>query len=121
MPGQVKEWLDCGNKANMLQTNQRYLEFIKDQNLISAKAKVINSVILPPVFIDDHVVIENSVVGPHVSVGSGTKITDCRLSNSIVQKDCTVNGAVLKDSLLGNFVNFEGKSTCLDLGDYSTI
>lgn len=121
VPGQVKEWLDCGNKANMLQTNQRYLEFIKDQNLISAKAKVINSVILPPVFIDDHVIIENSVVGPHVSVGVNTKITNCRLSNSIVQKDCTVNGAVLKDSLLGNFVNFEGKSACLDLGDYSTI
>ncbi|MDZ7645821.1 MAG: hypothetical protein U5K54_00840 [Cytophagales bacterium] len=73
VPGQVKGWLDCGNKENLLQTNQRYPEFIKDQNLISAKAKVINSIILPPVFIDDNVVIENSVVGPHVSIGSWHK------------------------------------------------
>ena len=27
MTGQVKEWLDCGNKNVTVQTNQRYLEF----------------------------------------------------------------------------------------------
>jgi glucose-1-phosphate thymidylyltransferase len=121
VPGQVQEWLDCGNKDNMIQTNQRYLEFIKDQKLISSKAKVINSVILPPVFLDDDVVIENSVIGPHVSVGSGTKIVDCRISNSIIQKNSTLKEGTLKNSLLGNFVNFEGKSAELDLGDFSTI
>ncbi|MEQ1586596.1 MAG: sugar phosphate nucleotidyltransferase [Cyclobacteriaceae bacterium] len=121
VPGQVKEWLDCGNKENMLQTNQRYLEYIKDQKLVSSKASIINSVLLPPVFIDDNVRIENSVVGPHVSVGSGTTIDNSRISNTIVQKNCTLKAAILKDSLLGNFVNFDGKSANLDLGDYSSI
>jgi glucose-1-phosphate thymidylyltransferase len=121
VPGEVQEWLDCGNKDNMIQTNQRYLEFIKDQKLISAKAKVINSVILPPVFLDDDVIIENSIIGPHVSIGAGTKITDCRISNSIIQKNSTLREATLKNSLLGNFVNFEGKSADIDLGDFSTI
>ncbi len=121
VPGEVQEWLDCGNKDNMIQTNQRYLEFIKDQKLISAKAKVINSVILPPVFLDDDVIIENSVIGPHVSIGAGTKVIDCRVSNSIIQKSSTLREATLKNSLLGNFVNFEGKSADIDLGDFSTI
>jgi len=121
VPGEVQEWLDCGNKANMIQTNQRYLEFIKDQKLISAKAKLINSVIIPPVFLDDDVTIENSVIGPHVSIGAGTKIKDSRIANSIIQKNCNLSGATLKSSLLGNFVNFEGKSADLDLGDFSTI
>ncbi len=121
VPGQVKEWLDCGNKENMLQTNQRYLEFIKDQKLVSDKANVINSVIISPVFIDEHVTIENSVIGPHVSVGAGTTITNSRISNTIIQKNCTLKAALLKECLLGNFVNFEGKSANLDLGDYSTI
>jgi len=121
VPGEVQEWLDCGNKANMIQTNQRYLEFIKDQKLISAKAKLINSVIIPPVFLDDDVTIENSVIGPHVSIGAGTTIRDCRIANSIIQKNCNLSGATLKSSLLGNFVNFEGKSADLDLGDFSTI
>ncbi len=121
VPGQVQEWLDCGNKDNTVQTNQRYLEFIKDQNLVSPKAKIINSVILPPVFIDQHVVIENSVIGPHVSIGESTKIRNSRVTNSIIQKNCIVNKAILDNSLLGNFVNFEGKSEDLSLGDYSTI
>ncbi len=121
VPGQVQEWLDCGNKDNMVQTNQRYLEFIKDQNLVSPSAKIINSVILPPVFIDQHVVIENSVIGPHVSIGESTKIMNSRVTNSIIQKNCILNRAILDNSLLGNFVNFEGKSEDLSLGDYSTI
>ena len=120
VPGQVQEWLDCGNKDNMVQTNQRYLEFIKDQNLISSSAKIINSIILPPVFIDHHVIIENAVIGPHVSIGESSKIKDSRITNSIIQKNCVLNKAILDNSLLGNFVNFEGKSNDVSLGDYST-
>ncbi|MBL7861523.1 MAG: nucleotidyltransferase [Cyclobacteriaceae bacterium] len=121
VPGQVQEWLDCGNKENMIQTNQRYLEFIKAQKLVSEKATLVNTVVLPPVFIDDSVVIENSVIGPYVSIGSGTRIADSRISNSIIQRNCTLRTAHLTNSLLGNFVNFEGKSADLDLGDYSSI
>jgi glucose-1-phosphate thymidylyltransferase len=65
VPGQVKEWLDCGNKNVTVQTNQRYLEFIKDQKLISDKARIVNSVVIPPCFIGAGAVIENSVIGPH--------------------------------------------------------
>jgi glucose-1-phosphate thymidylyltransferase len=71
--------------------------------------------------LDDDVIIENSVIGPHVSIGAGTKVTDCRISNSIIQKSSTLREATLKNSLLGNFVNFEGKSADIDLGDFSTI
>src|SRR5690606_17286797 len=78
IPGQVTEWLDCGNKSVTVQTNQRYLEFIKDQKLVSDKAKLINAVIIPPCFVGDGVTIENSVVGPHVSIGEKSTITDSR-------------------------------------------
>lgn len=121
VPGQVEEWLDCGNKDNMVQTNQRYLEIIKDQNLVSAEATIVNSILIPPVFIGDHVVIENSVIGPHVSISEGTKVKDSRISNSIIQKSSVVSKGILDNSLLGNFVNFEGKSSGLDLGDHSSI
>ena len=120
IPGEVKEWLDCGNKDVVIQTNQRYLEFIKDQPLISSTAKLINSVLIQPVFIGDDVVIENSVIGPHVSISASTKVRDSRISNSIIQKNCVLNTAILHNSLLGNFVNFEGRSEDLSLGDYSS-
>jgi glucose-1-phosphate thymidylyltransferase len=121
VPGEVKEWLDCGNKNVTVQTNQRYLEFIKDQKLVSAKASIKNSIVIEPCFIGDGAVIENSVIGPHVSVGEKTRITDSRVKNSIIQKESTITCVILENSMLGNFVNFEGKSLDLSLGDYNTI
>lgn len=121
VPGQVQEWLDCGNKDNMVQTNQRYLEFIKDQKLVSDKAILKNTIVIQPVFIADGVIIENSVIGPHVSIGAETKITDSRISNSIVQKNCALSGVVMKNSLLGSFVSFNGAAADVDAGDYTRI
>jgi len=121
VPGQVQEWLDCGNKDNMVQTNQRYLEFIKDQKLVSDKATLKNTIVIQPVFIADGVIIENSVIGPQVSIGAETKISDSRISNSIVQKNCMLSGVVMKNSLLGNFVSFNGAAADVDAGDYTRI
>lgn len=121
VPGEVEEWLDCGNKDNLVQTNQRYLDIIKDQKLISDKAKIVNSILIPPVFIGENVVIESSVIGPYVSISEGTTIVDSRITNSIIQKNSQVKRINLDNSLLGNFVNLEGNSAELDLGDFSTI
>lgn len=120
IPGQVDEWLDCGNKDAMVDTNKRYLEFIKNQPLIDDTVTLVNAVVIPPCFIGENVTIRNSVVGPHVSIGASTIIRDSRITNSIIQKNCLVHNAVLDNSMLGNFVNFEGKSEDLSLGDYST-
>ncbi|HYG17890.1 MAG TPA: sugar phosphate nucleotidyltransferase [Ohtaekwangia sp.] len=121
IPGQVTEWLDCGNKNVTVQTNQRYLEFIRDQKLVSESATLINAVIIPPCFIGGDVVIENSVVGPHVSIGEKSRITDSRIKNSIIQKETTISKAVLDNSMLGNFVNFEGSALDLSVGDFNSM
>jgi glucose-1-phosphate thymidylyltransferase len=121
LPGEVTEWLDCGNKNATVQTNQRYLEFIKDQKLVSQKAIISNSVIIPPCFISDEVVIENSVIGPHVSIGKGSRVADSRLKNSIIQSNTSITYAVLENSMLGNFVNFEARPLDLSVGDFNTM
>lgn len=121
VPGEVSEWLDCGNKNVTVQTNRRYLDFIKAEKLVSDKAKVINSVIIPPCFVADGAVIENSVIGPYVSVGEKSRIVDSRVRNSIIQTESTVSLAVLENSMLGNFATFEGSSQDLSLGDYNAV
>jgi glucose-1-phosphate thymidylyltransferase len=121
VPGVVTEWLDCGNKNVTVQTNQRYLEFIKDQPLVSEKAKLTNSFIIPPCFIGAGAQLENSVVGPYVSIGENSRIVDSRIKNSIIQKDSSVRNAMLENSMLGNFVIFEGSVQDLSVGDFNTI
>ncbi len=121
IPGEVQEWLDCGNKNVTVQTNSRYLEFIKGTKLVSDQALVTNSIIIPPCFIGDHVVLENSVVGPYVSIGESTEIRNSRISNSIIQKNCKILKSIVEDTMLGNFVSVEGKAIDLSLGDYTAI
>lgn len=120
-PGAVIEWLDCGNKDSTVFTNQRYLEFIKSEKLVSPKAKITNSVIIEPVFIGDNAEITDSVVGPHVSVGAGTKITQSIVKNSIVQENTQVKDALISNSMLGNFASYKGKFADLSVGDYNQI
>ncbi len=120
-PGTVTEWLDCGNKDATVYTNQRYLEFIKSEELIDISAQLENSVIIPPVYLAKYVVIKNSVVGPHVSIGENSKITDSRVLNSIIQTNTSINQAQIKDSMLGNFVEYNGTAKNLSLGDFNKI
>lgn len=121
VPGLVTEWLDCGNKNVTVQTNQRYLEFIQDTPLVSSNAKLINSLIIPPCFVGDGVILENSIIGPFVSVGENSRITDSRIKNSIIQKEATLRNALLENSMLGNFTIFEGSVHDLSVGDYNSI
>jgi len=123
VPGQVTEWLDCGNKDATIFTNQRYLEYLKErgENLVAESAKITNSVIIEPVYIGENAVITNSVVGPHVSVGNNSNVRDSRVSNSIVQTSASVLNAAIANSMIGNFASVTSKAADLSLGDYNVL
>ena len=120
IPGKVTEWLDCGNKEATVHTNQRVLEYDKGKaHLRAASAKIENSVVIEPCFIGDNVVLRNSVVGPHVSLGANTKISDTIIKNSIVQQNSKINSANLQDSMIGNYVEVNGITADSNLGDHT--
>jgi glucose-1-phosphate thymidylyltransferase len=120
-PGKVIEWLDCGNKEATIYTNQRVLEFDKAEQLVAGNLVSINSVVIPPCYIGEDVVLENSVVGPHVSLGKGTKIKNTVISNSIVQTNVVITNAVIKDSMIGNSAKVLRKGTSLSIGDFTEM
>lgn len=120
VPGKVSEWLDCGNKEATVFTNQRVLEYDKGKtHLRSSSAKIENSVIIEPCFIGDNVVLKNSIVGPHVSIGANSKLNDTIIKNSIVQQNSKINCANLQDSMIGNYVEINGIAADLNLGDHT--
>jgi glucose-1-phosphate thymidylyltransferase len=122
-PGEVSEWLDCGNKKVTVHTNQRVLEFDKERGVknIHSSLKSSNSVVIPPCFIGEGVELNNSVIGPHVSLGNGTKVKNSIISNSNIQQNSILKNTVLKDSMIGSFVYYDGLAKDLSLGDFSTI
>jgi glucose-1-phosphate thymidylyltransferase len=120
VPGKVVEWLDCGNKDATVYTNKRVLEIKFPKNKIAASAVSKNSVIIEPCYIDENVQINNSVVGPHVTVGPNCKIINSVVTNSIIQNNTLVETACIDNSMIGSYVQYKGKAADLSIGDYST-
>ena len=122
-PGEVTEWLDCGNKEVTVHTNKRVLDFDFEKNipLVHASAKITNSQIIPPCFIGENACIENSIIGPHVSLGANTKINSSILKNSNIQENTSITNAVIFNSMIGSQVIYNGKANDLSLGDFSIV
>jgi glucose-1-phosphate thymidylyltransferase len=120
-PGTVDEWLDCGNKNATVNTNQRVLEIKKfKESLVSSSLSLKNSQVIEPCYIGDGVELVNSVVGPHVSIGKGTKIENSRIENSVIQEGCIIKNQNFSNTMLGNAVQLYAEPVSLSLSDYST-
>ncbi len=122
--GTVDEWMDCGNKAITIETNQRMLGFLKadgDEQLVASSAKLDNSNIIEPCFIGENVVLKNSTVGPFVSIGNDSVIENTNVKNSLIQTHTTINNANLDNAMIGNHVKYDGDFTSISIGDYSVL
>lgn len=121
IPGKVDEWLDCGNKDATVFTNRRILELKKDkENMMASSAKFIQSQIIQPCYIGEHAEIENSIIGPHVSIGKNSVIKNSVIQNSIIQNSVLIKNKVISNSIIGNHAIVQGRPDDLSLGDYST-
>ena len=123
VPGQVDEWMDCGNKKVTVETNQRMLGFLeKDgEELIAASVKKENANIIAPCYIGENVVLKDTTVGPFVSIGSGTTIENSTVKNSIIQSESTIKNANLDNAMIGNYVRYDGNFETISIGDYSVL
>lgn len=119
--GQVKEWLDCGNKDATVYTNNRMLELIKEEKLIAKSVQLKNAQIIEPCYIGEDVVLENTIIGPHVSVGEGSKITNSILSNCIIGSHTIIDGGYMNNSMIGNSAVCQKSPLDISLGDFSTL
>ena len=122
--GTVDEWMDCGNKAITIETNQRMLGFLKAdgvEQLVAPSAKLENSKIIEPCFIGENVVLKNTTIGPFVSVGNGTVIENSIIENSLIQTNSEITNAKLNNAMIGNNFKFNGEFTSISIGDYSIL
>ncbi|UJH69005.1 sugar phosphate nucleotidyltransferase [Allomuricauda sp. SCSIO 65647] len=121
--GKVDEWMDCGNKAVTVETNQRMLSFLeKDgETLVSDTATTENANIIEPCFIGENVVLKNTTVGPYVSVGADTVIENSTVKNSLIQSNSIIKNANLDNAMIGNHVRYDGNFETISIGDYSVL
>ncbi len=111
---QLDDWLDCGKKETLLETNKKLLQKF---NLCNYSEKYKDCIIIPPAYIDEKSKISNSIIGPNVSVGGNAEISDSVVMNSIINPGAKVNKMLLKESLIGENAEIKGAYCSSDLGD----
>lgn len=123
VPGEVKEWMDCGNKDVTVLTNKKVLEFaeLEGENLVSSDVVLENSEIIQPCYIGKGVTLKNAKIGPFVSLGDGCTVENSIVENSLIQYKTQLKYAKLSNAMIGSNVVFNGKFTSVSIGDYSEL
>jgi glucose-1-phosphate thymidylyltransferase len=116
LTAEVGGWYDCGKLDTLLETNEILL-----RKGAARRREFPGVTIRDPVYIEDGVTIERSEIGPNVSVEKGTRISDSRITNSIIGRDGAISRSALDESLLGNDVILEGFRGNASLADHSEL
>ena len=123
VPGQVSEWMDCGNKEITIDTNSKVLKFSREEGeaLVSKNVILENSEIIEPCYIGTNVVLKNSTIGPNVSLGDDSVVENSHIVDSLIQTNTTIKNANLKEAMIGNNAYFDGEFKSISIGDYSVL
>jgi glucose-1-phosphate thymidylyltransferase len=117
LTAEVSEWWDCGKPETLIDTNRRVLE---EENE-TAPQPIPGVELIPPVRIGDGVTLEDCVIGPNVSIGSGSSVSASRLEESIVGRNSEIRGCELSESLIGDHVAASGIRGTVSLGDHCEV
>ncbi len=121
------EWLDPGKFDDWIETNRFLLDKSLNKAKVGKNCQIKNSVLQGPSIIGDGVVIRDSVIGPHCSIGDDCRIVKAKLENTILMKGVGITGvkAKIEGSLIGEGAVIEGnhhpKCVSLFIGNQSSL
>lgn len=92
----VQKWLDCGLAETLLDTNAHVLMRVDN----SASVNLPGVKVIAPCYIGKDVKIENSTIGPNVSVGDGCVIENSTISNAVLWDAVKVCGQTLDNVIM---------------------
>ena len=83
---------------------------------------IVDSRLVPPVFIGKNVKINNSIIGPNVSIGDDLVIEKCILSESVIGDGVFLRKIISSNSIIGDYSILEDLiKKNITIGDSSYI
>jgi glucose-1-phosphate thymidylyltransferase len=116
----VSNWFDCGRKEILIETNAMLLDK-EDYANTDMLSDFHDSIIIHPVHIGENCIITNSIVGPHVTIGSDTVIKNSIIRESIIGSFSNLEEVVLSYSVIGSDAAIKGVRQSLNIGDNTEI
>jgi glucose-1-phosphate thymidylyltransferase len=80
-----------------------------------------NVVVIPPVYIHQSAQIENSVIGPHASIGAEAQVRSSIIRNSILEDEAEVTDVILESSLIGRRACIQRRAGMVNAGDNTIL
>ena len=115
----VLQWLDAGTPEAIIETNAYLLqEHCESHNEIVPGR---SNLLIPPVYMHETSRVENSIVGPNVSIGEKCSISGSIIKNTIIDDGSTVTEVALSNSLIGKGCSVSGKPMQSIVADYDEI
>ena len=115
----VLKWLDAGVPEDILTTSAYLLQHHSPQHNDTTGMR--SNVFVPPVYIHESSRVENSIIGPNVSIGINCTINDSRIKNAIIDDNSTLTEVILEDSLIGKGCWVTGKPLQSVMGDNEVV
>ena len=118
---EIETWMDCGTPKLLIESAKKIMssKIILEENNSFIKSG--NVKITQPVFIGKNVKIKDSEIGPFVSIGDDTDISNSNIESTLIYKNVKVSNADIKNSILGQYSVYDGSNKEIFLGDYSQI
>jgi glucose-1-phosphate thymidylyltransferase len=116
----ISVWEDTGTRDAILHANRHLLRKAGAGSPAEPYMQG-SSLIVPPVSLGTGVTLEHSVIGPFVSIGSGSVITDCVIRDSIIGDRARLRAAVLSGGVIGDRAIYEGVYHRLNIGDDAAL
>ncbi len=118
-PQQVDVWLDAGTPETLLETNRYLLDHGRDNSAeVGSKPGV---VFVPPVFVHPTAEVQHSIIGPHVSLNAGCRVTSSIIRDSILEDEAQASGVILENSLVGRKACIRGRPSVINAGDQTEV
>lgn len=116
----IKSIVDIGSPQNRLAANRTLLERHGDRQATPVRTGS-SVAIVPPVYIHPTATIEDSVIGPHATIGQNTSVKNAIIADSIIDDGASIASCVLRHSIIGENAVLEGRPQMLILGDDSRV
>ncbi len=111
----IDDWFDCGNSDALLDSNRTLLRRMDGTTAHPG------CIVVPPVWIHDSATIQNSIIGPNVSIAKEAVVRDSIIAESIVSEYASVERIILRESIVGYNAEVSGRATSVNIGESSKL
>lgn len=115
----VQNWFDCGKIDTLLESNATLMKKLGGK--ISPHHHFENVILIPPVSIGNGCTINNTIIGPNVTIGEQACISYSVVKDSIIGDFANLSNVVLHNSLIGSDTEIKGETRTLNIGDNTQI